>query len=339
MNDQEWKIAPDSLPEAGSATQFKSTMHLSARQITSSKHPFREWEHGPLSHLTGLAIPRPAADHGFRFSATGHLFDGLLSAKVYCDSLTGVSGNDRDQDPVVAHLVTSGRITYARKNEHSSATSGQILIRDTGPSWNFCCEPATRVRAVTIPRSAVLPRIGSLTSLNRAYIADVTAPEVRFLANFLAAVDRSSRYLNRSTTAQEIALDTCATLLSGILRSRSEQGAEIPGMARVRAAKNVIETHIDRHDLTPAMVARLVGIPLRTLHRSFSESDESIMAFIRGERLRRAHAELRERGSAVTVSEVAARWQFSDASHFIKHFKSAYGTTPAAYVKSRRDSS
>lgn len=298
-----------------------------------------EWENGPLSHLTCLAIPRPAADHGFRFSATGHLFEGLLSAKVYCDSLTGVSGKDRDQDPVVAHLVTSGRITYARKNEHSSATPGQILIRDTGPSWTFSCEPATRVRAVTIPRSAVLPRIGSPTSLNRAYVADTTAPEVRFLANFLRAVDKSSRYLNRSAAAQEIALDTCATLLSGILRSRSEQDVEIPGTARVKAAKNVIEKHIDRHDLSPAMVARLVGIPLRTLHRSFSASDESIMAFIRRERLRRAHAELSERGSAVTVSEVAARWHFSDASHFIRHFKAAYGTTPTAYVKSRRKGS
>lgn len=127
MNDQEWEIAPDSLPEAESGTQFKSTMYLSARQIKSSNHPFREWENGPLSHLTGLAIPHPAADHGFRFSATGHLFDGLLSAKVYCDSLTGVSGNDRDHDPRRVQATLSDDIRHGL----ARGRPGQMLRRSS----------------------------------------------------------------------------------------------------------------------------------------------------------------------------------------------------------------
>ncbi|MGW1542003.1 helix-turn-helix domain-containing protein [Streptomyces sp. NPDC002309] len=34
------------------------------------------------------------------------------------------------------------------------------------------------------------------------------------------------------------------------------------------------------------------------------------------------------------VTEIAARWQFADASHFIRQFKACYGATPVAYVRS-----
>ncbi|MFF4211481.1 hypothetical protein ACFYZE_19410 [Streptomyces sp. NPDC001796] len=36
---------------------------------------------------------------------------------------------------------------------------------------------------------------------------------------------------------------------------------------------------------------------------------------------------------AAKVSEIAARRHFSDASHFIRNFKSTYGATPAAYLR------
>ena len=35
-----------------------------------------------------------------------------------------------------------------------------------------------------------------------------------------------------------------------------------------------------------------------------------------------------------SISEIAAHWQFSDSSHFIRVFKTAYGRTPAEYTHS-----
>ncbi|MFS8201684.1 helix-turn-helix transcriptional regulator [Streptomyces sp. CWNU-52B] len=106
--------------------------------------------------------------------------------------------------------------------------------------------------------------------------------------------------------------------------------------AMARAAMSVIESRLDRNDLSPAMVAQVLGVPLRTLHRSFAAADDSIMAFARRRRLQEAHDELVRSGNPAAVSEVAARWHFSDASHFIRHFKSCYGVTPAAYLRNRR---
>jgi AraC-like DNA-binding protein len=57
------------------------------------------------------------------------------------------------------------------------------------------------------------------------------------------------------------------------------------------------------------------------------------MGYLRRRRLQEAHAELVRSGGAVRVAELAAKWKFSDSSHFIRQFKEAYGTTPAAYVR------
>ncbi|WP_408990416.1 helix-turn-helix transcriptional regulator [Streptomyces shenzhenensis] len=84
------------------------------------------------------------------------------------------------------------------------------------------------------------------------------------------------------------------------------------------------------------MIAKSLGVSLRTVHRTFSETDESIMAFVRRRRLQWAHDDLLRSGNTAAISEIAARWHFSDASHFIRNFKSLYGVTPAVYVRDSR---
>ncbi|MET8788099.1 MULTISPECIES: helix-turn-helix transcriptional regulator [unclassified Streptomyces] len=332
MSDQTPEDSADSSLNCGRTTDFKTNMNLTARQVRDTEHIFQEWEGGPFSHLTRLAIPHGSA-HGFKFSANGHLFDSLLSVRVYCDSLTGISGSNLDQDPIVADLVTAGQISFTGKDGTHSVTPGRICIRDTKASWEFSCAPATRVRVVTIPRHLLFSRMRSTKVLNQAYVSDVSAPEVRFLVNFLEAIEKTSNDLDLSISAQNIALDACATLFSGMLSERTELGLQEHPNATLKAAKNVIEKNLDRHDLSPAMVAKTVGVSLRTLHRSFSASNDSIMAFARRRRLQKAHGELVRQGNTASVSEIAARWHFADASHFIRHFKSFYGTTPAAYLR------
>ncbi|MEU1621818.1 helix-turn-helix domain-containing protein [Streptomyces sp. NPDC008238] len=311
-------------------------MSLTAEQAQASERHFREWERGPFSHLIRLSVPHFAVPRGFRFVANGHLIDGLLSARVYCDSLTGVSGNNLDQDPIVADLVTSGWIEFQDGKKRHSVKPGQICIRDTKASWEFSCAPATTAHVVSIPRHLVVPRIGSPRVLGQAYLSDADVPEVRFLLNFLDAIRRSSDDLEGSPAARDMAREASATLFSRMISERPGPGLGDHPQAVVVAARNVIEQNLESGELSPPMVARSVGVSLRTLHRCFSASNDSVMSFARRRRLQKAHDELLDRGSTTGMSEVAARWHFSDASHFIRHFKSVYGATPAAYLRSHR---
>ncbi|MFD9286638.1 helix-turn-helix transcriptional regulator [Streptomyces mirabilis] len=102
-------------------------------------------------------------------------------------------------------------------------------------------------------------------------------------------------------------------------------------------AREVIERGVEDPDISPVLIARTLGISVRTLHRSFSTTGESVMALVRRRRLQKAHEDLVQSGDIAKVSEIAARWLFSDASHFIRNFKSIYGATPAAYLRSLKN--
>lgn len=317
----------------GQTTIFETAIDVTAQQIRETDHVFQDWENGPFSHLSRLAIPHPTASGDFRFSASGQYFNNLLSAKAYFDSLTGVSGRNLEQDPIVVDLVTSGRLEFAGGREKHIVTPGQICIRDAKASWEFSCAPATRVRIVTIPRHAIISRVDSAKALDQAHIEDAKSPKGRFFVHFLEALEKSSDDLDISVDAQNLALDSCATLVAGMLSESFSARLNYHQQTIVRAAKRAIDKNLDKHDLSPAMIAQILGISPRTLHRSFSASGDSIMAFARRRRLQKAHYDLTKSGNTANISEIAARWHFSDASHFIRTFKSVYGAPPAVYAR------
>jgi AraC-like DNA-binding protein len=83
-------------------------------------------------------------------------------------------------------------------------------------------------------------------------------------------------------------------------------------------------------DLSPASLARELNVSVRTLHRAFAATGESVSAYVRRRRLERARLELAVPSGRPDVGEVAARWQFADSSHFIRAFRERYGQTPAS---------
>ncbi len=64
----------------------------------------------------------------------------------------------------------------------------------------------------------------------------------------------------------------------------------------------------------------------RSLHRAFASQSTSVMGYVRERRLERARSELMT--TSLTIHEIAARWHFSDDSHFIKAYKKKFGELP-----------
>src|SRR5262249_29154194 len=95
-----------------------------------------------------------------------------------------------------------------------------------------------------------------------------------------------------------------------------------------KAAKEYIEELLIRDpEMNPESIARAFHVSKRTLQRAFSAEDSSVMTYVRSRRLERARRELMS--TSRTVSELAARWHFTDSSHFIKAYQKRYGETPA----------
>ncbi|WP_329550485.1 helix-turn-helix domain-containing protein [Streptomyces sp. NBC_00696] len=296
-----------------------------------------ELRNGPFPDLTRFGIPLTQVPHGFRLDAKVQSLDGLLSAQVSSDALDGVGGGGSgwagSGAPITAYVVTSGRLEFARAGRRHGLTPGQVCVRDTGSAWSFSCTPAAEFRLVSVPRHLVLSYPGSSEGLDEVRVLEAEDPRGRVLEEFLERMETFGNNGNATAPLRALALDVCALILANILvDGRVRHPANAP-MGTLSSAKDAIERNIGNADLSPSIVADLIGVSPRTLHRAFSASDDTVMAFIRRTRLRRAHDDLVSPGRGLGVTEIATRWHFSDASHFIRHFKSVYGATPRAYLR------
>jgi AraC family transcriptional regulator, positive regulator of tynA and feaB len=82
------------------------------------------------------------------------------------------------------------------------------------------------------------------------------------------------------------------------------------------------------------MLARELSVSVRTLQRAFTTGGESVTTYIRHRRLEEARLALTAPAGRLSVSGLAAHWQFADSSHFIRAFKKRYGRTPTDYARS-----
>jgi AraC-like DNA-binding protein len=115
-------------------------------------------------------------------------------------------------------------------------------------------------------------------------------------------------------------------------RSDDEPG---PHPGAVQSAVTYMDEHAHQ-DITVADIAAAATVTARTLQLAFRRHlDTTPMTYLRQVRLDRAHQDLRQGGSATTVSAVAHRWGFPSPGRFAAHYRRAYGTTPGLTLRQR----
>lgn len=119
---------------------------------------------------------------------------------------------------------------------------------------------------------------------------------------------------------------------SSLLRHRPEPA----GRSVIRQAVELIDSHA-AEALSIEGVARAVGLSVRALHAGFRrELDCSPKQYLQQVRLQRAHDDLSTAapGGAITVSDVANRWGFTNAGRFAAAYRGRYGRTPSMTLAS-----
>jgi AraC-like DNA-binding protein len=97
-----------------------------------------------------------------------------------------------------------------------------------------------------------------------------------------------------------------------------------------------IRGHLRERDLTPARIAAVHHISLRTLYNVWGDQGETLADWIVRERLERVHRELALMTPESTIFAVARRWGFVNQGHFTRRFRAAYGVTPREWVHRSR---
>ena len=111
-----------------------------------------------------------------------------------------------------------------------------------------------------------------------------------------------------------------------------------PEPALVRDIRRHVAEHLGDPELSPASVARAVGVSVRHLHRLLAGAGAgSLGEWVRRSRLERCAADLRDPALAhENLTQIAFRWGFNDSAHFSRSFRAAYHQAPRDYRAGRQ---
>jgi AraC-like DNA-binding protein len=141
--------------------------------------------------------------------------------------------------------------------------------------------------------------------------------------------------LTSNEEPDDAAVEVMLDILSAALTKNKESRDENPRMSLFERIRVFIEKRLDDPDLSPARIARAHSISVRYLHLLFSERGVTVGGWIRLRRLVQCRVALIDVRNDRTITEIAMKWGFSDAAHFSRSFKAAFGISPSAFRRAR----
>ncbi|MFG1791193.1 helix-turn-helix domain-containing protein [Nocardia sp. NPDC049149] len=211
--------------------------------------------------------------------------------------------------------------------EHT-VPAGQFLLRH-GPPLHFGAAPHTTVQILTLPSAVFDVRLR-----NRSFTASAGSAEMRLLLAHTNMVHATVTDLGPAGV--HAAHGAMIELAKAVVAGRFDDAEAALRPPLVEAAKVLADSHLADPELSAAMLAGELNVSVRTLQRAFTVAGESVTSYIRHRRLEEARRALATRSRLPSVAELAAYWQFSDSSHFVRAFKKRYGQTPVEYARSVR---
>ncbi|MCM0621396.1 helix-turn-helix domain-containing protein [Nocardioides bruguierae] len=225
-------------------------------------------------------------------------------------------------------IQLAGRSRLEQAGTQLVLGAGEATFCD--PSVPYTIETSGHQVVAMVPRHEVLPaRATSAAVRLRPLSLDLAPLRVfRLLAEEMISTPGGERDLETGSVA-----GAATELLRSAARAAVGDDAGARSLSRehqLSSVKDYLVTRLMDPGLRLEQVAADNAMSLRQLTAVFAPED-SPAAYIRRERLRRAHRDLTDPGfAAVPVAAVAARWGFADASTFGRAFRREYGCSPQA---------
>ncbi|MFT4157236.1 MAG: helix-turn-helix domain-containing protein [Microbacterium sp.] len=228
-------------------------------------------------------------------------------------------------------LMLSGTGLLIQDRREAVLRPGDFAVYDTDRPYSLVFDERFRTMVMMFPKQLLsLPPelVGQLTALRisgHEGLGGIVAPYLTQLARNL---DQLAGPIGVRLTHS--ALDLTSTVFT------RELGLDEVSADPHRALVQRIHSHIDRNltstDLGPASIAAAHYISTRHLHALFQEQGVTVSTWIRTRRLEQCRRDLLDPMLADRpVAAIAARWAFTDAAHFSRAFKSAFGMSPSEY--------
>jgi AraC-like DNA-binding protein len=254
----------------------------------------------------------------------------LVSLDTPESACIGRERDARDGENLAVKVMTRGRTRIEQGHGDADLGPTDLVLLDPTRAVRFESTAAAHV-TILVPRRELRIRPAQIDRLVGVRIDGSHGPGA--LVSVLARESVRSATEFRETAALRSAA-AVVELIAVALEARLGEEQPAPDEWLRDRITGYIEARLADPDLSPPGIAAAHHISLRRLHKLFEDQPLTVAALIRRRRLERCRAELT--GSGHTVTAVAARWGFSDPTHFSKLFKATYGYNPRALVTSNR---
>lgn len=306
--------------QGGAGKQFDIDIHVAYADESRDHVLLDKWRKQASEILPPPPLRLPRHSEGaYNVRIRRMALHDLVIEDQYSDAVAGRTGgpNGHLEDRVVSHFTVSGLWRFNSARRSAAVAPGTAYIRRNNEPWEFEVSRGTRALMLHVPIEEAHLRAGQA-----AVPVEQDSPSARLLLAHLRAC------MEIGDGVGIAARNATLELFRGLLAQQVIDDEPLYP-ALVRAAKEYIDANLltDPAAVSPATIAALLHVSVRTLHRAFAAEENSVMGYARERRLSRVNMELTT--ETWTVSELAARWHFTDESHLIRAYRNRFGETPA----------
>lgn len=256
-----------------------------------------------------------------------------LEASAHTVKRTPRLAANTEGDQYKLSLVLGGEALIVQDAREAVLRPGDFAVYDCSRPYTFVTNHQFRMLVCLLPRDIIgfsPERVSAITATRIPGgngIAWAMAPFLKRLADLTIRDQLPPDEHRVVESVVDLVESLCATVMGQDAGPHAHSRAEL--MLRIRA---YIDSHLGDPALTPTQIAAAHFISKRYLHKLFETEGVSVSRLIRERRLERcrsALADAQRRDESVT--SIGIRWGFTDAAHFSRLFRDAYGCTPTEY--------
>ncbi len=235
-------------------------------------------------------------------------------------------------DDLYLCLQISGTCHISQDGHDAPLQPGDFCLADTAGAYVFTYPVHSTQLVLKIERTQLAARLPDFRSMMAVAIRSREA--IGGLASdFIGMLPRYRNSIS-GLAEQRIAdqaVDLAALALSEVAGKSGVRLSSAAAAALLRLRRTV-ENMLSQRALRCSEIAAAAGMSLRYANHLLLQEGTSLERLVQHRRLEKCRDALRDPGqSHRSVGEIAFTWGFSDASHFARSFKTAYGVSPRDY--------
>lgn len=233
------------------------------------------------------------------------------------------------EDVLQLNFQVSGEGFVTQDGRECVTAPGTFAIYDSTRPYELRFKGAFEQICFNLPRVYLRQRYGTFDTVTARTISGSSGPG-RFLFAFMQQVVVEDE-AEQSPFHDRLQEHFCDLLVTAVSQFTSQGGRAGPTnrMATLTRVKNIALSQLRNPDLDPESIARAAGISIRSLHALFDQDETTFCRWLQQTRLMRCKSDIENPNlKARSISDIAYSWGFSDAAHFSRSFRQAFGLTP-----------